>query len=430
MEELWRRTAALAGSAGIMAMLLAGCGRKEPQIVETQRPEETSITVMASQNWVKDIDKQLFQEFEEETGIDVKLLLTPDNRYEFFVGECMAGGSDAVDIFMFPAGSGYSGTGMQDIAVDLSEEKWVKDLEEWALEACSFDGKVIGFSTWGEDYEGILYNKTFFEENHLEVPDTWDGFLALCDRICELGTVPLYEGINSSWHTRSWVDGLTPALYQEIPDLPQYLNAGPLHKFGDMDAFGEGAEQIRQLFSEKRYYISDGQDEEFQGSYGYLKERKAVMIFTYTAYAAELKAHGSQDDWGMFPVPLLDNQTGISNGGGIAKYINKNSKHINACKKLFRFLARKENLERYYKERTDLVTSAFQDVESVHMTDATKEMLERTKETPPVMFVKDVVYVDPDIYQYIKGFADGTCTAQDFVRKCDEYRTKMFQSDQ
>lgn len=161
MEELWRRTAALAGSAGIMAMLLAGCGRKEPQIVETQRPEETSITVMASQNWVKDIDKQLFQEFEEETGIDVKLLLTPDNRYEFFVGECMAGGSDAVDIFMFPAGSGYSGTGMQDIAVDLSEEKWVKDLEEWALEACSFDGKVIGFSTWGEDYEGILYNKTF-----------------------------------------------------------------------------------------------------------------------------------------------------------------------------------------------------------------------------------------------------------------------------
>lgn len=48
---------------------------------------------------------------------------------------------------------------------------------------------MIGFNTWSVDYEGILYNKTYFEESGLEMPDTWEDFLGPCDRICELGIV-------------------------------------------------------------------------------------------------------------------------------------------------------------------------------------------------------------------------------------------------
>lgn len=429
MGRFCKKMVVLAAFIGFGIALLSGCGRREPQIVETRRPEEITITILASRNWIKEIDRQLFQEFEEETGIEVKLLLTPDSGYGTLLGTCMSGGSDAVDIFMFSAGSGVIETGIHEIAVDLSEEEWVDELEEWALKSVRCEGKVIGLNTWGEDYEGILYNKTFFQEHGLEVPDTWEDFLSLCDRICELGTVPFYEGINSSWRTKSWVYGLTPALYQEIPELPEYLNAGAQHKFGDIAAFREGLEQIREFFSEKKYYTSDGRDEEFQGSYQYLTERKAVMLFTYSAYAAELKAHGSRDAWGMFPAPLLDNQTAVSNGGGIAKFINKNSRNVQACKELFRFLTRKENLERYYKARTDLVTSAFQNVKSVQATEATKEILDRSKETPCVMFTKDVLYTDSNVYQDISGFADGTCSVKEFIRKYDEYREKMFQAD-
>ena len=38
-----------------------------------------SITLMASQNWIKDIDQELFDKFEAETGVEVKVLLTPAN---------------------------------------------------------------------------------------------------------------------------------------------------------------------------------------------------------------------------------------------------------------------------------------------------------------------------------------------------------------
>lgn len=393
--------------------------------------KETAITLLASKSWIRDIDRTLFQEFEEETGIRVKVLLTPDNGYEEMVGTCLAGGNREVDMFMFPMGSVISSMGIKDIALDLSQESWVNRLEGWARRAGSFQGKVLGFCTWGIDFEGILYNKTFFGENGLEVPETWQGFLDLCDQIRSLGTVPLYESTNSTWHSTSWVYGLTPLMYQENPDFVEYLNESSQHKLADLQCFEQGVEQIRQLFAAKengvpKYYVENGKEDSFQGSFEYLTQRKAVMMFSYSAFASELKAYGSQDEWGMFPVPLLDNQTAVSNGGGMAKFINKHSEHLEECKMLLDFLARDENLERYYGERTDLVTSAFQNVESVQETEATREILERSAGASITMFIKDVFYVDPNMYLYLQGFANGTVSAEEFVRNLDDYRRESF----
>ena len=91
---------------------------------------------------------------------------------------------------------------------------------------------------------------------------------------------------------------------------------------------------------------------------------------------------------GMFPVPLLDNQTAITNGGGLAKFINKHSQNIAECRQLFDFLAEQENLQAYYNARTDLVTAAFSDVKSACETEATQEILKRSRQTPCVMFTR------------------------------------------
>ena len=425
MDKIKRRILLLVGMIAGAVMLLNGCGETE------QEEEEKTITLLASQNWIKEIDRKLFLEFEEQTGIKVELLLTPDDGYEALAGTYLAGGSSAVDIFMFPVGQMIETTGLDKIALDHSGESWVDNMEDWALKEGSCGGKLLGFNTWGIDYEGILYNKTFFKENHLEAPDTWEEFLALCDQIRRLGTAPLYESINTSWHTRSWVAGLTPLMEEEEPFFREKLNKSMDYKFEDLDCFAEGLEQIRQLLAPgenggARYYTSNGMADDFEGSYRYLTERKAVMMFTYSAYAAELESYGSKDAWGMFPVPLLDNRTAVSNGGGMAKFINKHSQNIDESRKLFEFLAESENLEAYYSARKDLVAAAFKNVESVHTTDAAREILERTEKEPVIMFTKDVSYIDPNMYQYFQGFSDGTCSVEQFVRNCDAYREEMF----
>lgn len=399
---------------------------------DTQKTEGStelsgSITLMASQNWIKDVDRELFEKFQEETGVEVKVLLTPDNGYATLLGTSLSGGSDAVDIFMFAAGNEMQSAGISEIAADLSNEPWVDRLEDWAVSANSVDGKLLGFSTWGVDYEGILYNQTLFEENGWEVPTTWDEFLALCDTIQADGITPLYEGINGNWHTQSWFYGLTPSILAEKPDAVEYLNSSKDNKWGDIQAVTDGLTQIRDLLGhDPKYYTNDGQSEDWFGSYTALQNRECAMMFTYSAYAAELAANGSTDTWGMFPVPLLDNTVGVSNGGGYSKYINKNTENMDACKALLEFLARDENLETYYAARTDLVTSAFKDVESVAATTATTEMIERSTETPVIMLMKDVLYWDPDQYMYMQGFADGSASVDDYVNGMDAYRATMF----
>lgn len=422
MKRTAKKVTALAMTAAMVCSVPVTC----------MADDGKEITLMASQNWIKDVDNELFAKFEEETGIKVKVSLTPDNEYKTLLGTTLSGGSDAIDMFMFPAGTEMASAGIPDIAEDLSGEAWADGLEDWAKEANTYDDKLIGFSTWGIDYEGILYNKTFFEENNLEVPETWDEFIALCDQIKELGVYPLYEGINGTWHTQSWVYGLTPKMYEEKPDFVEYLNESQDNKFADIACFKEGLDQIGQLLSAKdgdepKYYVNDGQAEDWFGSYVSLQNRESVMMFTYSAYPAELAANGCEDEFGMFPVPLLDNKEAVSNGGGISKFINKNSKNIDECKQLLNFLAEKENLETYYGARTDLVTASFKDVESVNPTTATTEILERSKD-PKVMFIKDVLYWDTDVYKYLQGMADGSLTADEFISNVDNYRATMFET--
>ncbi len=431
----------LVATLGVVGMTGCGSTQEEPTApegeaeatTEEEAPAEeeasfegTELTLMASQNWIKEIDNELFAKFEEETGIKVEVSLTPDNEYASLLGTTLTGGSDAIDIFMHAAGSEMISAGIPDVALDLSGEEWVDRQETWAKDANTVDGKQIGFGTWGIDYEGVMYNKTFFEENDLVVPTTWDEFITLCDDILALGTTPLYEGINGVWHTQSWVYGMTPTIIAENPDYASYLNESKDNKFSDFEGFMTGLGQLQELLSNTDYYTNDGQAEDWHGSYPSLQERDTVMMFTYSAYPAELEANGATDEFGMFPVPLMDNQIAVSNGGGISKFINVNSKNIDAAKMLFEFLAEDENLEVYYGARTDLVTSAFKDVESVSSTTATEEILAGNTDDIKPMFIKEVLYWDPDVYQYLQGMADGSVTPEKFAENVDTYRATMF----
>lgn len=427
----------------VMVASMAACGEKPEAPAPEEKPAETeiskpeaaepekemadSITLMASQNWIKDVDRELFEKFEEETGVEVKVLLTPDNGYDTLLGTSLSGGSDVVDMFMYYAGSPMRSAGINEIAYDLSAAPWTDRMEDWAVQANTVDDKLYGFSTWGVDYEGICYNKTLFEEKGWEVPTTWDEFLALCDTIQADGITPMYENCNGVWHTQCWFYGMTPSILAEKPDAAEYLNASKDNKWADIACVSEGLTQIRDFLNHQpAYFTNDGQSEDWFGSYPAMQNRECAMVYTYSAYPAELAANGSTDEWGMFPAPVLDNTVAVSNGGGVSKYINKNSQKIDECMALLEFLSRDENLETYYAARTDLVTAAFKDVESVAATTATTEMLERSTETAPVMIMKDVLYWDANIYMYMQGFVSGETSVEDFVNNLDAYRATMF----
>lgn len=428
-----------------MILAAAGCSTTESQSSVSSGEESgtssssgtvaegSTITMMASQNWIKDIDRELIEKFKEESGIEVEIMVTPDNGYDTLLGTTLGDGSDVIDIFMYDAGTPMVSLGIPDMALDLTNEAWVDRMEDWALEANTYEDKLYGFSTWGVDYEGILYNKSYFEENNLEPAETWDEFVELCDAILALGKVPLYEPINGVWHTETWFYALTNALNKEHgSSAAAWLNESKDNKISSFATAKEGLTELAEFFGAKdengnpKYYTNDGQAEDWFGSYTALANRDNVMMATYTAYPSELAAQGCEDEWGMFPIPVAGTDTVMSNGGGISKYVNKNSQNIDACKAYLEFLAEPENLDAYYAARTDLVTAAFKDVSTVSATNATTEALERSAEEPAVRINNDMLYWDPNLYQYFQGFADGSMTPDQFLENMDNYRATMF----
>lgn len=394
------------------------------------------ITLMASQNWIKDIDRELFKDFEKQSGIKVNVLVTPDNGYDNLLSTNLSGGGNAIDIFMYSGGMPMQSAGIDQVAVDLSSESWVSNYEPWAKSANTIKDKVYGFGTWGVDYEGILYNKTYFKENNLEVPKTWNEFITLCDTVVSKGKIPFYENINGAWHTQTWFYGFTPEVLKAhttmIGDLNN-ANKANRKDFSDFAKVSEGLEQVKTFLGAKngnvpKYYTNDGQAEDWFGSYPAMAKRENVMLATYSAYPAELKdENATTDEFGMFPIPVLDNKTVVSNGGGYSKFINKNSKKIDACKQLFNFLAKDENLEKYYSARTDLVTASFKGVESVSGTTATTDAIANSEDkTTPVMMMKDILYWNSEMYKDFQGFASGSLSVSDFVKNCDDYRHAKF----
>ena len=153
----------------LVAALLCGAMAVSSVTVyaETAHAEgNTTITVMASQDWVYDAEMELGKKFEEETGIKVDYQIVPaDQYYNMLMTKLNSG--EGPDIFGGQAGAFdiVSQYNVEENAVDLSDQPWVETYDEFAKEQTSVEDKVYGMTYFdvSTDYY-VIYNKKIFEE--------------------------------------------------------------------------------------------------------------------------------------------------------------------------------------------------------------------------------------------------------------------------
>jgi len=69
----------------------------------------------------------------------------------------------------------------------------------------AFDGKTYTAPLGGENTQGIIYNKKYFDENGFTEPKTYDEFMELCQKIRDKGDMaPLVIGGQDIWHVGFW----------------------------------------------------------------------------------------------------------------------------------------------------------------------------------------------------------------------------------
>lgn len=340
------------------AVTLAGTGIGGMK-AEASSGEKVTLNFAASQNWILDVDRELAKEFEEKTGIAVNFQLSPDDQYQTIIKSKLNTG-EGPDIFM-----SYSGTKLKDFnpeknMVDLSDEAWVADQEQWAIDSSSYNGKLYAQNIAGvDDTNGVLYKPAVFEELGIKVPANYAEFKEACDKLLEAGITPVYEFVKDLWHTHYWMEGASALALANNPELYNQLNSNEIG-FADVPEYVQALEQLKEMEA-AGYFGENHMSNIYDNSYEALNSGKYGMIIIHGSYPNEMKNNIPElnpDDYSMFPSPLVDNEYVTLTAGGTTKCINAGSEHIEEAKQYFDFLAEKANVEKLYEEKPLYMMSA------------------------------------------------------------------------
>lgn len=132
--------------------------------------------------------------------------------------------------------------------VDISDKEYLKDFNEAGFSLASEDGKIYGIPMYAW-YNGIWYNEDILAECGVEVPTTFDEFLAACETIREAGHQPLLFGLAD---TNTFYSGLMAYLenefYNNNPDNADGINFDAKFAAGEATLDGNINEYVKKYF--------------------------------------------------------------------------------------------------------------------------------------------------------------------------------------
>ncbi len=205
------------------------------------------------------------------------------------------------DIVQLKTPGMYANSGMLG---EISDE--VTDLVKYAYD---IDGKIYGVGAV-ESTSGIIYNKEIFERCHLEVPQTYEEFLNVCEVLKRRGITPIGVGGSDLWHMEYWVNHFfrTDVLSQN----ENWLSECALGNVAWTDA-----EPIKMLTDLKVLFDAGYVNEDWQttrdGNLSYMMaEGEIAMMYTGPWTSFSIKKLNENIELGWFYVP---NEKGITYAG-------------------------------------------------------------------------------------------------------------------
>jgi raffinose/stachyose/melibiose transport system substrate-binding protein len=339
-------------SAGL-AIALTGAIGSTPVIAQT------TLTYLASQGWIRDAEQALGKKFQEETGIAIDYQIIPADQY-FNVLKTKLNSGEAPDIF-----GGQSGvTDLQlqynvlKNAVDLSGEPWAKLEDPLVAAQATVDGKLYGLTYWdtlGTSWV-VNYNKATFAKFGLSAPKTYDEFKSICKTLADNGIQPIYEPVADGWHHVLWFPELGPRYEQATPGLAAQLNANTT-KFAGNETMLSAVSQLKDLY-DSGCFGGNALADVFSDATKAVSSGQAAMVVAGVSFAQQLKNDYPEvnlADYGVFLMPLADNQVLNLNPAGPTMFVSSASSHVAEARQYLEFLTRPENMA-YFVENTPEVT--------------------------------------------------------------------------
>ena len=300
-----RSLVALVCALALVAMI-TGCSKKEENAAAASNVPDTGITLTywsmwnSTENQAKVIQAAA-DEYYAETGIKVNIEWKGRDM-KTLIGVAMDAGEN-IDIFEDDYMRMIQNN--QKYLLNLSEQPFYAEYSSHVmpiiLQTALSEGWGNG-SLWCFPYQpyttGVWYNKAMFEKAGItSVPQTWDEFLAVCQKLRDSGVNPLT--CNSD--TVTLLYGYQLARYIGQDAVTDCLNNV---KWAEIPEAKKAAEDLYGLF--KAGYFSPYAPANYPDGQNEIGFDESCMILNASWIPNEInQGTGASIDWGFFPWPSV-----------------------------------------------------------------------------------------------------------------------------
>lgn len=336
-------------TAGFLILALTACGSggsKSGGAGDNSTAKESSgkkvtieLAISKSSQDSAFIQQDLLDEFEKQTNIKVNLQLIPAEQTTTVLQTKLAV-EEAPDIIQYNLASATTDLNLERNFEILDDEPWASRLLN--KDVLSAYGHIYSFHVSQDTgMQGVVYNKDIFEELGLSIPNNYEEFLAVCEKIKESGTTPVFMPYKDNWAINIWpaaafadfVSRTDPTFFDELNNNKR--------KWSDIPEFQTFLQQQYDIYK-MGYTNTDVLSDSYDMAVGKFLNKEVAMMFMGDWLIEGVSQQDPDMRLGVFPIPAIDNPSlGASPLGG-QLFIPKTAKHIEEAKKFLDFMASKE----------------------------------------------------------------------------------------
>jgi raffinose/stachyose/melibiose transport system substrate-binding protein len=258
----------------------------------------------------------------------------------------------APDVITLNANGGFGKLAQTGVFYDFANEPVLDTInpsvQKILADLGNKEGEVNGLG-YVNNANGVIYNQEIFEEQGLEVPETWEEFIAVCDALQDAGITPFYGTLADSWTALPSFNalGAYPAqdgFFDKMREEGE--NVGPDSEVSFQKDFAEAMEQQYELFS----YMQDGyRGKTYDDGNAAFANGEVAMLLQGIWAINPVKGINPDIKAGIFPYPATDNPDDrlLVSGVDVVVTMGKNGPHQEEALRFINYLFEKDVIEEF-----------------------------------------------------------------------------------
>jgi len=141
----------------------------------------------------------------KNSDIDVKVEARPGGAEGDNIVKTRLSTGDMADVFLYNSGSLFQAINPRQNLVPLTNEPFMANVQETYRPVVSVGSDVYGVPATTAMGGGVLYNKKVYAQLGLQVPTTWDQFMANNAKVKAANITPVIQTYQTTWTSQLFV---------------------------------------------------------------------------------------------------------------------------------------------------------------------------------------------------------------------------------